>query len=41
MGYQVKAYSKIFCLSGNPPHGVTSLRRAGHIFVMTHFSLEE
>ena len=38
MGYQVKAYSKIFCLSGNPPH---LLRRAWYIFVMTHFSLEE
>ena len=27
IGYQVKACSKIFCLSGNPPH---LLRRAGH-----------
>ena len=41
IGYQVRAYSKIFCLSEDPPHGVTWLRRAGHIFVMTHFSLEE
>ena len=23
IGYQVKAYSKIFCLSEDPPHGVT------------------
>ena len=23
IGYQVKAYSKIFCLSGNPPHLLT------------------
>ena len=28
MGYQVKAYSKIFCLSGNPPLGVTVLGSA-------------
>ena len=41
IGHQVKACSKIFCLSEDPPHGVTWLRRAGHVFVMTHFSLEE
>ena len=29
MGYQVKACSKIFCLSGNPPLGVTVLGSAG------------
>ena len=23
IGYQVKAYSNIFCLSEDPPHGVT------------------
>ena len=23
MGYQMKAYSKIFCLSEHPPYGVT------------------
>ena len=28
MGYQVKACSKIFCLSGNPPLGVTVLGSA-------------
>ena len=28
MGYQVKAYSKIFCLSENPPLGVTVLGSA-------------
>ena len=28
MGYQVKACSKIFCFSGNPPLGVTVLGSA-------------
>ena len=41
IGYQVKAFSKIFCLSGDLPHGFTVLGSAGHVFVMSHFSLEE
>ena len=37
MGYQVKAYSKIFCLSGNPLLGVTVLGSV-RIFVMSSFT---